>query len=252
MNVLPFELLLTTLLVFSRVGAAIMLLPGFGSPRVPATVRLFLAIALSVALAPAISLQPAPEIFSYNVLLASLVGKEMAVGLALGLSGSLFVHATRFAGDVISNSIGLGGIPGQPIEGNDPLGQIASLLTLAVSYSMFAMDLHLQAIGALVSTYQIVGLGKGIESAAALDFATNTMRDAFLLALQIATPFIAFSLLSNLIVGLIGRMSPKVSIYFSVTGIFAIFGLWLLYLAAPSLLNSVPTSYSNWLNDLTS
>ena len=38
--------------VFSRIGACLMFMPGFSSPRVPVQVRLFIAIAVSLALTP--------------------------------------------------------------------------------------------------------------------------------------------------------------------------------------------------------
>ncbi len=45
-------IILTYLLVFSRVGAMMMLLPGVGTMGVPARVRLVLALAVSFALTP--------------------------------------------------------------------------------------------------------------------------------------------------------------------------------------------------------
>ena len=45
-------IILTYLLVFSRTGAMIMLLPALGEGGIPVQVRLVLALAVSVALAP--------------------------------------------------------------------------------------------------------------------------------------------------------------------------------------------------------
>ena len=45
-------IVLTYLLVFSRVGAMVMLLPAIGQAGVPARVRLVLALAISLALTP--------------------------------------------------------------------------------------------------------------------------------------------------------------------------------------------------------
>ncbi len=45
-------IILTYLLVFSRTGAMMMLLPALGEGGIPAKVRLALALAVSVALAP--------------------------------------------------------------------------------------------------------------------------------------------------------------------------------------------------------
>src|SRR5262245_47885278 len=49
-------------LVFARVGAMLMLLPGFGEPAVPGRIRLALALLVSIVLAPTLAphIPPAP------------------------------------------------------------------------------------------------------------------------------------------------------------------------------------------------
>ena len=46
------ETVLLVFLVFCRIGGCLMLMPGFSSPRVPVQVRLFIAIAVTLALTP--------------------------------------------------------------------------------------------------------------------------------------------------------------------------------------------------------
>jgi flagellar biosynthesis protein FliR len=238
-------------LVFCRVGCAIMLLPGFGSPRIPMTVRLFLALVISAAIAASLPELSVPNLLEQSPLsLLSLIGQELAIGLFVGAMGSFFIHGVRLAGDTIANSIGLGGIPGVPIEGNDPTGHIASLLTLSVTLAIFAADFHLQAIAALAETYTVSPMGIGLDTQMMMSGMSNALRDAFLLSLQLASPFVAFSLLSNLILGLVGRLAPKVSIYFSVTGFMALFGLWLLIVVAPNTASLSARSYGSWLEGL--
>ena len=52
MTVIGPQVLLATFLIFCRIGTCLMLMPGFSSPRVPVRVRLFLAVAVTLALAP--------------------------------------------------------------------------------------------------------------------------------------------------------------------------------------------------------
>src|SRR5690606_31883263 len=49
---LTSDAVLSTFLLFCRIGGCLMLMPGFASPRVPAQIRLFIAIAVTLALAP--------------------------------------------------------------------------------------------------------------------------------------------------------------------------------------------------------
>jgi flagellar biosynthetic protein FliR len=242
------DLLTLAFLVFCRVGPAVMLLPGFSSPRIPVMIRLFLALVLALALAPVASAQsPALPNLQDTGQFASIIGKEFALGLAIGATGSLLIHAARFAGDVISSCIGLAGIPGQPIDSNEPLGQIASLLTLSTTLIIFVSGLHLIAIGALGGTYTSLPIGElpamGTIAQSYVSFASSTS----LLALQVASPFIAFSLLSNLIVGIFGRLTPKISLYFSAVGIIAVVGIALFAVSVHSSVTLFGGKYEAWL-----
>ena len=44
--------MLLVFLLFCRIGGCLMLMPGFSSARVPPQVRLFIALAVTLALAP--------------------------------------------------------------------------------------------------------------------------------------------------------------------------------------------------------
>ena len=48
----PSATILAMFLVFCRVGSCLMLLPGYSNIRVPVQVRLFIAVALSLAVSP--------------------------------------------------------------------------------------------------------------------------------------------------------------------------------------------------------
>ena len=45
----------STALLFGRIGGMIMLLPGFGEPSVPGRIRLAFALAVAIALGPALA-----------------------------------------------------------------------------------------------------------------------------------------------------------------------------------------------------
>src|SRR6185312_923991 len=99
--------ILVYLLVFSRVGAMMMLLPGFGTMGVPARVRLVLALAISLALMPTVqSAYPAhaPQTF---LSLAILIGQEVTAGVLVGGMAAVIMSALQVAGFLIASQIGL-------------------------------------------------------------------------------------------------------------------------------------------------
>ena len=58
MSVELSELVFSLFLIFCRFGSCLLLMPGFSSSRVPLQVRLFLSLAVSVALSPALLCPP--------------------------------------------------------------------------------------------------------------------------------------------------------------------------------------------------
>ncbi len=94
-------IVLTYLLVFSRVGAMIMLLPGLGTMGVPARVRLVLALAVAFALTPVVQAHypaVAPQTVSAWLI---LIGQEITAGVLVGAMAAIIM--SRVAGGRLSD-----------------------------------------------------------------------------------------------------------------------------------------------------
>ena len=89
------------LLVFTRLGAALMMLPGFGELSVSTRVRLVFALALTVVILPLVidHLPPLPE---QPVMLVVLLAGQIFIGLAIGMMARIRVAALQVAGTVIA------------------------------------------------------------------------------------------------------------------------------------------------------
>ena len=94
------------LLIFSRVGAMLMLIPALGETAIPARMRLGFALAMSAVLYPLISSQ-LPALPTNLPEIVVVVLHEVAVGLILGAIARLAVSGTQTAGAVIASSSGL-------------------------------------------------------------------------------------------------------------------------------------------------
>ncbi|MCX7375078.1 MAG: flagellar biosynthetic protein FliR, partial [Alphaproteobacteria bacterium] len=114
-------------LLFCRLGAAVMLLPGLGEQEVPANLRLALGVALVPLLLPVIgpALPPAPEAVGGAL---RLVATEILVGLWIGTLARFIAMALAQAGQVIATMIGLT----SPLQGDLELGAQATVLGRAL------------------------------------------------------------------------------------------------------------------------
>ena len=220
---------LTAFVVFSRIGACLLVMPGFSSPRIPVQVRLFIAVAVSLALTP-LQIDFVRPLLADGapVHLLRLMGSEMFIGAAIGLFGRVFFAALEFIGVAVAMAVGLSSNLGAPIEADEALPALTTLLTLAATALMFLTDLHLEVFRALEASYRNLPVADGFMPRFALDQLVSKANEAFLLALRIGSPFLIFSLVVNVAMGLVGKLVPGIQSFFLSTPFLLIGGLALL------------------------
>ena len=94
------------LIVFTRIAAAVMILPGVGEAFVPMRVRLLFAMLLTLVVSPLISSHLPPEPRTL-VDLFRLVFLEIVVGVYLGMVARIMLLTLDTAGRIISLTIGM-------------------------------------------------------------------------------------------------------------------------------------------------
>jgi flagellar biosynthetic protein FliR len=195
-------------LVFARLGAALMLVPGMGEHHVLLRLRLLLALALSLLVSPALA-GTAPALPAEPLGLAALVGREIAVGLLLGLAARLALTAVHVGGNLIAVQSGLSAAalfdPGEAAQSTAP----ASFLTVAALALLFAADLHHLILRAIVASYATFPLAGGFDAADANEALVRLATDAIATGARIAGPMIAAGFVANLALGALSRMVPS-------------------------------------------
>ncbi len=135
-SILPI-LAATFILVFARIGAMVMLLPGFGEMTVPVRVRLAIALLLTLVLVPLHRSAFTIDLTSVNAM-AVLVIQEIVIGLVLGMTARVTISALQVAGSVIAQQLGLGFVTAiDPTQGQQGLlvGNFLTILGLALLFS---------------------------------------------------------------------------------------------------------------------
>lgn len=217
-------------LVFVRVGALVMLIPGIGESAVPPRIRLSFALLLSLALTPIVSAS-LPAVPATVGAMGGQVIKEALIGLMIGGLLRLFLSSLAVAGEVISLQTTLSfAQTANPIQAQ-PGAAIASFLTLLGVVLIFSTDLHHLFIGAIARSYVLFPPVKPLPLQDAATLAGRTVAESFALGLQLAAPVVVFSLLVNVAMGLIGRVMPQFQVFFASAPISVLGGLAVLALS---------------------
>lgn len=248
MTVIGPDTILATFLIFCRVGGCLMLMPGFASPRVPTRVRLFLVLAITLALAPLLATRVEAAVpRDAPVAVLGLIGSETIVGAIIGLMGRMFFLALQFAGSAIAMLVGLSITPDSQIEEAEPVPALTSLITLTAAVLIFITDLHWEVLRALVESYSAVPVAKQLAANFGVVKIVDALTDAFILALRISAPFIVYSLLINLMFGILGKLTPQIPVYFISIPFVLAGGGMILYFTSGEALQLFITGFTEWL-----
>lgn len=232
------------LLVFVRVGAALLLLPGYSAPYVPPRLRLLLGLMVALVVTPTVSpiLPAMPE--SATALALIILGESL-IGLFFGTIGRLFLASLTTAGMFIAYSSAMANA-----LTNDPSaaqqGSIAgSFLTAAAVMLLFALDLHHLMLMAVVDSYHLFTPGQVPPIGDFADMITRIVAETFLLSFQIASPFILVALIFVLGLGLLGRLMPQMQVFFVAMPLQIVIGLAVLAVTLPAALRWFVGAFEN-------
>ena len=223
------------LLVFVRLGSAMMLLPGFGENFISPRVRLLLALTVAVVVQPA--LPPViPALPDSAVAMFLLILGEAFIGLFIGSLARILMSALSTGGMMIATVTGLANA-----LTNDPTaaqqGSIAgSFLSTLALLIIIILDLHHLLLRGVIESYTLFVPGQSILVGDVSQMITRGVAKAFLLGFQIASPFVAVGLIFNLGLGLLSRLMPQMQVFFIAIPLQILIGMGILMIALPMLI----------------
>jgi flagellar biosynthetic protein FliR len=203
----------TFMLVFARIGAMVMLMPGFGETNIPVRVKLAIALLLTFIILPLHRDAYHIDLQSLTPVAVQMV-QEIFIGVVLGATARVTLSALEVAGSVIAQQLGLGFVTAiDPTQGQQG-ALIGNFLTILALTLLFATDSHYLVIAALNDSYKIFAPGELLSSGDVASLAVRAFAGAFRIGLQLAAPFLVFGLVFNIGLGLLARLMPQMQVYF--------------------------------------
>ena len=211
-------------LIFARIGAVLMMLPGIGESYVLPRIRLSLALVVSLALWPVISgVLPALPVTVGGM--AGWIIREVTVGLMIGALLRAFMTALSTAGEIVALQTTLAfAQTANPMQAQ-PGTTIAAFLMLLGTTLIFATNTHHLFIAGLVGSYELIAPAGPLVTGDFVTLAVRTVGDAFMLGVQLSAPLLVFALIFNLASGLVGRVMPQFQVFFAAAPLSIILGL---------------------------
>lgn len=195
-------------LVMVRISGLMVFAPVFSSGAIPARVKAAFVVAVSFLLAPVVSALPLARA---DLGVTPVLG-ELGVGLVFGLGLSLLNEILSFAGQLLGFQFSFSLVnlldPNSPIQ--TPV--LAEVFTLLGMLLIFGAGLDRTMLLAFMRSFRDAPVGSiTFDGHAGLSLVT-ALSGVFFAALQLAAPVMAATLLVEVAISALGKLSPQLPV----------------------------------------
>jgi flagellar biosynthesis protein FliR len=206
MEISLLHILSSVLVIGLRVSGLMLFAPFFGSAVIPPRIKVVLVIAITAVLYPVYSphLQ-AVTMSHWPVLVAS----ETVVGIAMGIATNVVFEAAQMAGQVLSVQMGY-----SLVNILDPSTQVESTVIAFFHQSLamlifLGLDVHHWILRAVAHSFQYLPPGSATLNPLFVQALLHEGAIVLVLGIQIAAPVLSATLLTDVVLGLMGKASPQ-------------------------------------------
>ncbi|HAS23793.1 flagellar biosynthetic protein FliR [Idiomarina loihiensis] len=213
----------------TRVSSMIMSMALFSGTIVNSRVKIFLSLAIIMAVSPALpEINPGVEMMSVGGFLVT--AQQVVIGVALGLLSILFLQTFVLGGQIIAMQIGLGFASMVDPTNGQQVPVIAQFFLMLASLVFLAFDGHLLMIHMVVASFDAIPVGMTGLDADALFAVAEWGVYMFSAALTAMLSGVIALLLINLSFGVMTRAAPQLNIFaigFPITMVSGLVVVWL-------------------------
>lgn len=241
------SLAVSAFLVFCRIGSCLLLVPGYGSARIPVQVRLLFSLGASIAIYATLGeLEGVRDNETNLPVLAGLATIETVKGIFIGFLARFFFTALQFLADSAANAIGLNSND-SPVEDDVAVPAFTSLTTVTAAALFFLTDQHLEILRALVQSYSVLTFGAGFDRYTGMTTLVDVLSSATFLSLQVCSPFLVYSIVVNTLFGILNKLAPQIPVVFMAPPFIIGGGLLLMYFLSNDFFTIFIVHFSDWL-----
>jgi len=197
--------------ILLRVSGIVIFAPFFGSPSIPYQVRIAFALVTSLLMTHLVPLNFVSDGIGLTGITLIFIG-EIISGMILGLAAQLVFAGIQYAGQLISLQVGF-----SLIKLIDPQTNVeSSVFSFIHNYIGLLIFLLLNGhhwfLRAVHESFQFMPVG-GIQIQSALvDHFVNLSSQIFVIGVRIAGPIIVVTIITDIVIGIIGRAAPQLHI----------------------------------------
>jgi len=218
----------------ARVSGIVVVAPLYSHQSIPQRVKVLLALALTISVAPmAGSMPDIPPASGTGI---AILAGQFLIGLTIGFVMRIVFAAIDMAGELTGLQMGLGFATFFDPTNSTNTPVVAQLYGLFAMLFFLAFNGHLIVIGLLVKSFEMMPIASFAAGSFDAIAIARYGQQVFIIGLLFALPIVAALLAANLALGVLTRAAPQLNL-FAVGFPATIFGgIVLLMLLLPGLL----------------
>jgi flagellar biosynthetic protein FliR len=195
-------------LALVRLGGMIVFAPFFSATSFPIRVKAVFAGSVAFLVAPLVATLPNAQA---SLSVSGLIG-ELAVGLVYGLSLTLLTEMLVFAGQIVGLQLSFSLVnlldPDSAVQ-TPIMGELFQMMGLLV---VVTAGLDRILLASVVRSFRAAPLGSFQLGAPSAELLVRAASGVFLAALELAAPVLAATMLVEVAVALLGKLSPQLPV----------------------------------------
>jgi flagellar biosynthetic protein FliR len=204
--------LFSFMLVFARLGCAMMVMPGLSDSTVAMDIRLYIALSISLLLTPILG-SYLPPIPAQPIDFALLIFKEMIIGLFIGLMSQIMINAINVSGFIIAHITSLSSAFTFNPQQASQSAMLTSFMSILAVVLIFVSDLHHFIFIGLIKSYQIILPTQALSFGDLTNSYADALSKSFVVGLEMSAPFIIVGFGLFLAMGLVARLVPQIQVF---------------------------------------
>lgn len=199
-------------LALTRILSALITVPVLGGQTIPTQVRIAFGIVFTLILIPWQPLPPSVEAISFLGFAVAIL-KELIIGTLIGFAASLTFGTMQIIGEIMGLGSGFGSSrifnPATSLS-SSAFDQLFTIIALMI---FMVIDGHHLVLLALGKTFEIVPIN-GDLPVGSIEILARMTSQLIITGVQIALPVMAALTITDIALGLVNRVAPRIQIYF--------------------------------------
>ena len=234
-------------IVFARLLGFIRFAPILNRKEIAVTVKISLALLLTMMITPLVNPGEPPSTISPMLLLLL----NFAVGAIIGYIAQLIILAIEAGGDMINTQMGLSSAMVMDPSTNSQtsiLSRMITLLGLCIFIEIGGLYWLFNAFIRSFEIFPIYAVHIPLEQIINMDYLVKTTSNVLYVGLQIASPVLLATLGQDMCLGVISKTAPQVNV-FQLSFLFKpVFGAAILVWILPMLVGIISDYFRSYSN----